>query len=712
MTMTVRSGFLGLPERLRANPEFQSALVRLAVWTFGTGYISLAASTHYYKVDVPYFITLFSLFTLIYAAVFVSVLIRPHWPARRYVALSLDIVAISLAIFITREAISPFYLLYIWIFISAGTRYGTRHLILASVEAVIAYSIVLVTLNQWRLHTYEAVFFLFFLLLLPLYQYALLRRVQRAKDEAERANKAKGDFLAFMTHELRTPLTGVIGMTELLRTTNLDPEQRDYTVAISHSANVLSALIGDILDFSKIDAAKLKLEHLPFNPRAVVREVCGVLEGLALAEGVELVCHVGAEVPQTILGDQLRVRQILFNLVGNAVKFTEEGEVRVRMTVCPPPEGTSEPQLLLEVEDTGIGIPADKLGHIFESFRQADDSTTRRYGGSGLGTTIALELSRLMGGTIGVESVEGQGSRFWVRLPLLGDAVPTPAAPNARLPGRRGLVIEANQTHRDLACAALRREGVTCHGLADPAAVASLGLTAGDLDFLIIGDRLRGLDLEAARVAVGAALGAERPCLFLTYAARRPERRPVGRPVGPAGQTTEQPSAAPPCLGKPFLAEDLVDAVAGLLGLGPAAAPCAPEPRGFGGADQAALAGVRVLVAEDNEIAAKVITTFLTKMGIVFTRVDDGEQALREALQGGYGIAIVDLRMPKLDGINFTRNYRAQAPKRPLPIVALTANASEEVKRECLDAGMVDFLAKPVSPELLRQTIERLAVRG
>ena len=696
MAMGSKRGDAGLPEGMRANPEFQSALVRLAVWTFGTGYISLAAITGYYKVDIPYFITLFCIFVLINAGVFISVLVRPDWPIRRYVALSLDIVAISLAIFVTREAISPFYLLYIWIFISAGTRYGTRHLVLASAESVIAYSLVLTALGQWQRHTYEAVFFLFFLLLLPLYQFALLRRVQRAKDEAERANKAKGDFLAFMTHELRTPLTGVIGMTELLKSTALDAEQRDYLLSISNSANVLGALIGDILDFSKIDVAKLTLEQVPFSPRAVVREVCGVLESLALAEGVELICQVAPDVPLTVVGDQLRVRQILFNLVGNAVKFTEEGEVRVRVLVRPAEEGISEPHLLLEVEDTGIGIPADKLAQIFESFSQADESTTRRFGGSGLGTTIALELSRLMGGTIGVESVDGQGSRFRVRLPLLGAVLPLPPAPSARLQGRRGLVIEANQTHRDLVCEVLRREGVMCLGLADPIDVSALASGGANLDFLVIGDRPRGFALEAARIDVGTRLGYQCPCLFLTYAARRPEI---------------QRSAAR-CLSKPFLAGDLVDAVEALLGLVHAAHPCNQERSGFGGADPAALADIRVLVAEDNAIAAKVITAFLQKMGIAFTLVEDGEQALREALQGGYGIAVVDLRMPKLDGVQFAQAYRKQALGQPLPIVALTANASEDVKQTCLEAGMVDFLAKPVSPELLRQTIERLALRG
>lgn len=674
-----------IPEGTRTNPEFQSSLVRLAVWIFGTLYISLATLTGYYRVDVPYFLTLFALFTAIYAGLFASVLIRPQWPRRRYVALSLDIVAISLAIFITREAISPFYLLYIWIFISAGTRYGTRHLILASVEAVIAYSLVLSALDQWSKHPYEAVFFLLLLVLLPLYQFALLRRVQRAKDEAERANKAKGDFLAFMTHELRTPLTGVIGMTELLKTTGLDPEQRDYVQAISHSAGMLNALIGDILDLSKIDAARLTLERIPFEPRALVREVCEVLAGLALAEGLEMVCRVAPEVPGTVLGDPLRVRQILFNLVGNAVKFTESGHVEVRLGVRPAQEGIAEPHLLLEVQDTGIGIPPDKLTRIFESFSQADESTTRRFGGSGLGTTIARELVRLMGGRIGVESVPGQGSRFWVRLPLLEGRMPPVPPPSRRLAGRRALILERDPAQRAAIGAALEREGMECLALADP---ADLPERLPPFDLWLIADHPAGADLAALRAAVASRTGAARPCLALAYSARR------------GGGAT---------FGKPFLAEDLAAAVESLLGLAPAAAPPAtPEPAAAG---NATTAGLRVLIAEDNEIAAKVIATFLHKMDIASTRTRDGEEALAAALAGGYDLAIVDLRMPKLDGLELVRAYRRQAPPRPLPIVALTANASEEVRRQCLEAGMDGFLAKPVSPETLRETVERLAVR-
>ncbi len=679
---------LGLPEGMAQNPEFQSALVRFAVWIFGAVYISLGAVTAYYRVDVPYFLSLFSLFTLLYGGLFLSVLRRPEWPARRYFALTLDIIAISLAIFITREVISPFYLLYIWIFISAGTRYGSRHLVLASVEAVVAYSLVLTALDKWSQHPFEAVFFLLLLVLLPLYQFALVRRVQRAKDEAERANKAKGEFLAFMTHELRTPLTGVIGMTELLKTTELNGEQRDYVQSVTSSAHILGALIGDILDFSKIDAQRLHLEQVPFNLRTLVREVCEVLEPLALAARVELICDLAPEVPATVIGDPLRVRQILFNLAGNAVKFTQDGEVQVRVTVRPAEAGIDEPHLLLEVLDTGIGIPKAKLAEIFEGFSQADVSTTRRFGGSGLGTTIARQLALLMHGSIGVDSVEGQGSRFWIRLPLLGGVLPEVQAPARRLQGLRALVVERNGTQRALMCTVLGREGVECLALTKPEDLSD----PVSPDFLVIADQLRGLDLPAIRARVASALGGERPCLYLTCAARRPE--------GSQDDTR--------CLGKPFLAADLVAAAEVLVGRAPVTAAAEPAANALSATPTAA---VRVLVAEDNDIAAKVLTSFLTKMGYPYTRVEDGEQALSEALAGGYAIAVVDLRMPKIDGAEFARRYRAQAGDRPLPIVALTANASEDVRQSCLEAGMDDFLAKPVSPELLRQTIERMALK-
>jgi two-component system, sensor histidine kinase RpfC len=685
---------LGLSPALRGNPEFQSALVRISTCLFGASYIALGAFTGYYRVDVPYYLTLFSLYLASNIGFLVSIARRPVWPMRIYLGICLDIAAISLAIFITREAISPFYLLYILVFISAGTRFGKRHLVVASSAAVIAYNIVVIALDAWGTHTFEASFFLALLVLLPLYQSSLLRKVQESRADAEKANRAKGDFLALMTHELRTPLTGVIGMAELLKGTRLDTEQHDFVEAIASSADVLATLIGDILDFSKIDARRLVLERLPFDPRVPVREVCGALAYRARSAGLELICDVSPDVPERVFGDQLRVRQILFNLVGNAVKFTEEGQVLVRVRVRPAEADLGRPHLLFEVVDTGIGIPTEKLSHLFESFRQADESTTRRFGGTGLGTTIARDLTVLMGGVIGVDSEVGRGSRFWIRLPLVDESLPIGVPPEVRLRGRRILILERNRSCRDLALEAFEREGARCSAFAAADELADSGVHEMGIDLVVIADQPQGLDLDATLAAVTAFRGGPVPCLFLVYPGHRPDSL----------------STASRCLIKPYLSEDLIAVAETLLDpvssgqdasqsrVGDAPAPgLAPMPNA---------ARCRVLVAEDNAIAARVITSFLGRMGFELTCVGDGEAALAEALSGRYGIAIIDLRMPKLDGIGFARRYREQAPERWIPIVALTANASADVKQTCLASGMDAFLSKPVRPDELRRALE------
>jgi two-component system sensor histidine kinase RpfC len=351
-----------------------------------------------------------------------------------------------------------------------------------------------------------------------------------------------------------------------------------------------------------------------------------------------------------------------------------------------------QPHLLLEVEHRGIGIPPGNLAGVFDSLSRADDSAARRFGGTGLGTAIARELALLMGGLIGVDGSPGESVRFWVRLPLLEGQMPPVPPPGGRLTGRCVLVLERDPAQRALIRTVLEREGMETQGLAEPVdPIAPRSLP----DLLLIADHLAGADVRALRATLEGRLGGPRPCLYLVYTARRPSGGLDGCPS----------------IGKPFLAEDLLAAVESALGLSVAGHRSAPETPGFGGGTTPGLAGIRVLVAEDNEIAAKVLTTFLRKMGIEHTRVADGEEALKAALKGGYSIAIVDLRMPKLDGKGFARAYRQQAPQRPLPIVALTANATEDEKQRCLEAGMVDFLSKPVSPEVLRQTLERLALR-
>lgn len=682
-----------LDPALRENQEFQSALVRMGFWVFGVIYVGSAAVTGYYRVDWVYFFPLFGAYFLFFVGMLISVMMRPVWTARQYLGLVLDITAVSLAIYLT-GSISPFNLVYLWIFIYAGTRYGRGHLLFASVLSVLAYNLSLIALGAWSTHTYEAVFFLLLLVVLPMYQYSLLHKLQAARREAEVANKAKGDFLAAMTHELRTPLTGVVGMTNLLQSTKLSAEQREYVDSIGSSAEVLRALIGDVLDLSKIDARKLHMESIAFDLRASMRDVCFALETQALAKGLELVLRVDPGIPAKVIGDQLRVRQILYNLVGNAIKFTDKGEVRVRAGPCSSDSIMPRSHLLLEVEDTGIGIPRDKLDEIFQSFWQADDATTRRYGGTGLGTTIARDLTRLMGGRIGVDSEVGAGSRFWVRLPLQQAAKPSQArARTRRLAGLRVLVFETSVTSRELIMEICRDQGMECQPVLDIGHLSRMSARTQAVDLLIVADSPGGQDLPALLGLFQRVLGDYVPHLLLTYGARR----------------ADQATSCPNCLNKPFLAEDLVNRMFCVLGDD----RIELDPRRAPPASARSLDGVRILVAEDNAIAGRVITALLEKQGCDPTLVRDGEEALATLRGETFAMALLDVHMPKLDGIELTRAYRSEEePGRHLPIVALTANAAKDIKAECLAAGMDDFLGKPVNPADLSAIVGRCVDGG
>ncbi len=677
---------------LRSNPEYQSAWVRLSLWIFAVGYIGLGALTDYYRVDTTYFFSFFGSFLILFLGLLISVYLRPDWPTRRFFALAVDVAGASFAIFLTKEAISPFYLLYIWLFISYGTRYGQLHLTVASIMSVLAYSAVLIALEQWQKHTFEAVFFLLLLVMLPLYQHSLIRKVHLARREAEQANKAKSDFLATMTHELRTPLSGVVGMTRLLESTRLDNEQREYVNAISTSARLLGSVIGDILDLSKIEARKLQLENIAFDPREVLLDVCNSCETQALDKGLDLVSRVDPSIPGRILGDPLRLRQVLFNLVGNAVKFTEQGEVVVRLRPEAADDAEPASDYLIEVQDTGIGISAEKLPHVFDGFWQADDSTTRRFGGTGLGTTIARDLVELMGGRIEVESEPGKGSVFRIRLPLLssGDASPMQASVT-ELTGRMALVYEPNRESRNLMSDVFKAVGLNWQPVENIGQLgAMLSRREQSVDLAILADSPAGEDLEGICLLLKRALDRDIPVLFLTYGSRVLN-----------GHFKDSPH-----LNKPFLGRDLRRALIQLV-QGKPVIDVASQPDTLPGAAETG-SGHEILVAEDNNIAAKVITTFLEKQGHHVTLSRNGEEALEQVHERSFDAAFVDLRMPRMDGLEFTRQVRIrEAGERHMPIIALTANVADDVKQEALDAGMDDFLSKPVEPESLELMVEK-----
>ncbi len=678
---------------LMKNPEFQSALVRLSIWLFAAVYIGLGAVLDYYAVNLVYYWSLFVVFLVLFFGILISVLFRPVWERRRFFTLLLDVSATSFSIFLTHEAISPFYLLYIWIFISYGTRYGSRFLMAASILSVLAYSLVLAALGQWQQYTFEAVFFLLLLVVLPLYEYTLLKKLHQARREAEVSDRAKTVFLSTMSHELRTPLSGIAGMTSLLRATPLNQDQKEYVDTISSAASLLNSLIGNVLDLSKIEASRFELEAAPFEVRSLLQEVCDTLSNQALDKGLELVCRIDQQVPRVIVGDELRLKQILYNLIGNAIKFTESGEVDVAARPSAPGEKGFPNRLTIEVRDTGIGIPQQVQKHIFDSFWQADSSSTRVHGGTGLGTTIARSLARLMGGDISVESRVGEGTSFRIELPVLSSDYSEPLQFQGQTE-LRALVFEVNGTSQRALLDACGELGILCRPVSrirDLAeAVGRMEETEEGLNLAIVADAPDGLEVRRLVDILRQHLGEKLPVVCVGYRGRRIE--------GPEAYTVFLPK--PVTVGPLWRA--IQAAVDGAVNEG------ATGRTQRTGASVELRRPVRILMAEDNAINARVLGSLLEEIGCEVFWAKDGDEALVAAAEQQFALAFIDLKMPKTDGFGFVRMQRIrERDGEHLPIIALTADLSGSLEEDCREAGMDQLLTKPIDRSQLLPIIRR-----
>jgi len=689
-----------LHKRIQARPdtEFQQALIRFAIGVIAYLYFSSSWFAHPGFINSHiHFVALFFLSTATFILASTLMNLRAS-PQRRLFGAIVDFSTATFMLMIGGETSAPLVGIYLWVALGNGFRYGVPYLYFSTALATVGFGSVLAFNPFWHSHLALGIGILFTMVVVPLYAASLTRQLHAAVQHANEANQAKSLFLANMSHELRTPLNGVIGVADLLAGTPLNKEQNEFAQIIRASANTLLELIDNVLDISRIEAGRIVTTGEDFDLHRLVNGTAAMMETQAQGKGLVLAAHIAPQTPFHLHGDARHLRQILINLIGNAIKFTEHGRVDVYIR----PVGQGQPQRLrFEIVDTGIGIPEAAQARIFDSFTQADPSVTRRFGGSGLGTTIAKQLVEALDGQIGLHSREGEGTTFWFELPFALQSAQT-AAPDEQFDAPMRVAILAGSELATRIQTVIHNWGVETLTVgnatrlaAELSAYASGGTPVGAVVVersALPGDPITFLHLlrdDPSLAALPVILIESDTSVTMTHD-KELMREGYASVLRTPVNTTLLFSAI-----HAVVSHDMPYNVVSLANHFESQAGRA--------------AGLRILVAEDNPVNQRVIRGLLEYAGHQTFLAHDGEEALAmlESDDNNYHLAIIDMHMPQLSGPEVVQCWRFME-KGHLPIIMLTADARAEAQAACEEAGADTFLTKPVNSRELVDMIARL----